>query len=151
MFDKLYAKTKIKSCFYDQIICGVDDSVVKYHIDIEKISIFFDMIYIKKYRYRFSCFDIYRKNIDIVFWVSIYIEKISILFFRFRYISKKYRYCFSGFDISKKYRYCFSGFDILKKYRYCFDSFLASKQCGETLATGLNQSNSVRGLPRGPL
>ena len=84
-------------------------SVVKYHIDIEKILIYFDMIYIelisisilkfryisKKYRYRFWSFDIYRKNIYIDFEVSIYIEK--------------YRYWFWSFDI---YQYFF---DISKK------------------------------------
>ena len=43
---------------------------------------------------------------------------------------------------------CYKAFLLVKKKR---DSFLASKQCGETLATGLNQSNSVKDPPRGPL
>ena len=52
------------------------------------------------------------------------------------------------FDKCWEFLLCYKAFLLVKKKR---DSFLASKQCGEALATGLNQSNSVRGLPRGPL
>ena len=94
-------------------------------ISYRKISIsIFKFRYIsKKYRYRFSSFDIYRKNIDIDFQVSIYIGKISISIFKFRYISKKYRYRFSGFDIYRNY-IDFYKFEKNSKYIFVWKTLL---------------------------